>query len=137
MSMAVLFWITLGILAGAIAKLLVWENASWSAVLPLGSLGAIAGGVVAGLLSPNSDVPGFDTASIVLALLGAAVLLWPGGNLVLELGYDSAPHVRALLENSPAWTAVEITNDLAGIPRVISAERTQIDRHHRPIATCR
>jgi uncharacterized membrane protein YeaQ/YmgE (transglycosylase-associated protein family) len=45
MIMGVLFWITLGILAAAIAKLVVWENASWSAVLPLGSLGAIAGGV--------------------------------------------------------------------------------------------
>jgi len=77
MSMAVLFWITLGMLAAAIAKLVAWENASWSLVLPLGSLGAIAGGVVAGLLSPNSDTPGFDTASIFLALLGAVVLLWP------------------------------------------------------------
>ncbi|HEX5423410.1 MAG TPA: peptide chain release factor N(5)-glutamine methyltransferase [Candidatus Acidoferrales bacterium] len=51
----------------------------------------------------------------------AGTLLVPGGILVLELGYNSAPHVRALLE-TPAWRRVEITNDLAGIPRVISAE---------------
>jgi release factor glutamine methyltransferase len=53
----------------------------------------------------------------------AGALLHPGGILVLELGYDSAPHVQSLLADNPAWTAVEITNDLAGIPRVIAAER--------------
>lgn len=29
------------------------------------------------MLSPNSEVPGFDPASISLVLLGAVVLLWP------------------------------------------------------------
>lgn len=52
----------------------------------------------------------------------AVTLLSPGGSLVLELGYNSAPHVRSLLENS-AWCHIEIANDLAGIPRVIAAER--------------
>lgn len=52
----------------------------------------------------------------------AVTLLVPGGSLVLELGYNSASHVRALLDN-PAWRRVEVTNDLAGIPRVIAAER--------------
>lgn len=53
----------------------------------------------------------------------ACTLLVAGGFLVLELGYNSAPHVRSLLAN-PAWRRVEITNDLAGIPRVIAAERS-------------
>lgn len=53
----------------------------------------------------------------------AVPLLVPGGSLVLELGYNSAPHVRSLLEN-PAWCNIEITDDLAGIPRVITAEKT-------------
>lgn len=52
----------------------------------------------------------------------ARTLLIPGGSLVLELGYNSSPHVRSLLEN-PAWRDVEITDDLAGIPRVIAAVR--------------
>jgi len=60
----------------------------------------------------------------------AAALLRPGGILVLELGYNSAPHVQRLLAGNPAWTTVEITNDLAGIPRVIAAERTQIGSRH-------
>jgi len=49
--------------------------------------------------------------------------LKPGGLLVLELGHDSLPAVRPLLETSE-WTTVQVTNDLAGIPRVLSAERT-------------
>lgn len=52
----------------------------------------------------------------------ARTLLVQGGSLVLELGYNSAPHVRSLLEN-PAWHHIEIAQDLAGIPRVIAAER--------------
>jgi release factor glutamine methyltransferase len=50
--------------------------------------------------------------------------LTSGGILVLELGYDSADRVRAMIDASSAWTNVGITNDLAGIPRVIAAERS-------------
>jgi len=49
--------------------------------------------------------------------------LKPGGLLVLELGYNSLASVRPLVEAS-AWSNVGVTNDLAGIPRVLSAERT-------------
>ena len=52
----------------------------------------------------------------------AAKLLKPAGILVLELGHDSAEHVSRLLD-SPEWTSVAITNDLAGIPRIASAQR--------------
>jgi release factor glutamine methyltransferase len=53
----------------------------------------------------------------------AAKLLAAGGCLVLELGYNSLNHVRPLLGASPHWTRVAVKNDLAGIPRVIAAER--------------
>lgn len=53
----------------------------------------------------------------------AATHLTPGGLLVLELGYNSLPAVQPLLEGRE-WTAITVTNDLAGIPRVIAAERT-------------
>jgi len=49
-------------------------------------------------------------------------LLVPGGILVLELSYNALEPVRPLL-GSPAWTNVGVTNDLAGIPRVIAAEK--------------
>ena len=54
----------------------------------------------------------------------AASLLQRRGILVLELGYNSLDHVRALLYGQPAWVNVSVTNDLAGIPRVIAAERS-------------
>jgi len=53
----------------------------------------------------------------------AARHLVHGGLLVLELGHNSLPAVRPLLD-LPNWTSVGVTNDLAGIPRVIAAERT-------------
>jgi len=47
------------------------------------------------------------------------------GILVLELGHDSAEHVRGIFDAQPAWTKVAITMDLAGIPRVLAAERAR------------
>src|SRR5271165_2119721 len=52
----------------------------------------------------------------------AAALLKPGGMLVLELGHTSADYVSHLLR-APVWGGLTITNDLAGIPRVASAQR--------------
>ena len=53
----------------------------------------------------------------------AAAHLKTGGLLVLELGHNSLPAVQPLLD-APTWTNVAVTNDLAGIPRIIAAERT-------------
>jgi release factor glutamine methyltransferase len=53
----------------------------------------------------------------------AAEHLKPGGLIVLELGYNSLPAVRPLFEAS-GWSNIGVTKDLAGIPRVLSAERT-------------
>jgi release factor glutamine methyltransferase len=52
----------------------------------------------------------------------AAHHLARGGLLVLELGHNSLPAVRPLLE-LPNWTNVGVTKDLAGIDRVLAAER--------------
>jgi release factor glutamine methyltransferase len=53
----------------------------------------------------------------------AAAHLKPGGLLVLELGHNSLSAVQPLLD-APAWKNISVTNDLAGIPRVIAAERS-------------
>src|SRR5258708_1147224 len=52
----------------------------------------------------------------------SAAHLKPGGILVLELGHNSLPAVQPLLD-APTWTNAGVTNDLAGIPRVLAAER--------------
>lgn len=49
--------------------------------------------------------------------------LKPGGWLMMELGYKSLAAVRAML--GPAWSNVEDVADLAGIPRVLAAQRKQ------------
>lgn len=53
----------------------------------------------------------------------AADLLATRGSLVLELGYNCADALRAILSRQGAWVNVSLTKDLAGIPRVIAAER--------------
>ena len=97
--MAVLFWITLGALVAAIAKLVVWDTdwANWSPIMLLGIVGAVLGGGIAGWLSPISDVPGFDSFSIVLALIGAAALLCPYGLVIARRRAETtvgADHLR-------------------------------------------
>jgi len=52
----------------------------------------------------------------------SAAHLKPGGLIVLELGHHTLPAVHPLLV-APAWTNVGVTNDLAGVPRVIAAEK--------------
>jgi len=52
----------------------------------------------------------------------SAEQLKPGGILVLELGHNSLAAVEPLLD-SARWSNVGVTNDLAGIPRVVAAER--------------
>ena len=52
----------------------------------------------------------------------AAAHLKPGGILVLELGHNTLRAVQPLLDAS-TWIDIGITNDLAGIPRVIATER--------------
>ncbi len=97
--MAVIFWVTLGALAGAIAKLVVWDTdrANWSAVMLLSIAGGVLGGRIAGWLSPFSDSPGFDPTCIALALIGAAALLCPYGIVVARRRAETtvqADHLR-------------------------------------------
>ena len=51
----------------------------------------------------------------------AEKVLAPGGALVLEVGAGQAGDVRAL--HGEGWTDISVTNDLAGIGRVVSAMR--------------
>jgi release factor glutamine methyltransferase len=75
---------------------------------------------------PESALFGGETGTEIYGPLiaQAAMLLKPGGILVLELGYNSAEHVSRLL-NASEWDDVAITNDLAGIKRVASARRAR------------
>ncbi|MGC1106571.1 MAG: peptide chain release factor N(5)-glutamine methyltransferase [Candidatus Acidiferrales bacterium] len=52
----------------------------------------------------------------------AAQHLRSGGLLVVEIGYGALEAVRPIFDNA-SWKEIRVTNDLAGIPRIISAER--------------
>ncbi|MDQ1406541.1 MAG: release factor glutamine methyltransferase [Acidobacteriaceae bacterium] len=64
---------------------------------------------------------GYELYAGLIAL--ARRYLKPGGIFVAELGHDSLPAVQPLLDTRE-WTAVGVSNDLAGIPRVIAAGRS-------------
>jgi release factor glutamine methyltransferase len=53
----------------------------------------------------------------------AGALLREGGILVLELGYNCAGPVLKIVREAPGWVNISVTNDLAGIPRVLAAEK--------------
>jgi uncharacterized membrane protein YeaQ/YmgE (transglycosylase-associated protein family) len=75
--MGVLSWIILGLLAGAIAKLLMpgRDPGGWIVTLLLGIAGAFAGGFIGRALWGSEGVSGVNLPSIGLAVLGAFVLL--------------------------------------------------------------
>jgi release factor glutamine methyltransferase len=54
-------------------------------------------------------------------IVDAARVVKPGGWLMLELGCGQAEAVRAMLASG--WDEIEVTSDLAGIPRVLAARR--------------
>lgn len=64
---------------------------------------------------------GFDLYEPLIAQ--AVQVLVPRGILVMELGYNAFEHVDALMDSAHDWTRVSVTQDLAGIPRVLAAER--------------
>ena len=61
---------------------------------------------------------------------GLAVLR-PGGYVVVEVGYNQAERVLAMLEED--WIDAEVRPDLAGIPRVVIAKKGVVSGH-APVA---
>jgi release factor glutamine methyltransferase len=74
---------------------------------------------------PHSALFGGAQGSELYAPLIAqcAQLLHSGGIFACEIGFGAQDRIRPLLDDSSVWTAVKVTNDLAGIPRVLSAQR--------------
>lgn len=76
--MGILSWIILGLVAGAIAKLLMpgRDPGGWIVTMLLGIAGAILGGWIGGALWGSGGVSGVNLPSVGLAVLGAFVLLF-------------------------------------------------------------
>ena len=76
--MSILAWILVGLIAGAIAKMLMPGDDPGGIILTilLGIAGAIVGGFIAVALNISNGVDDFDIGTIVLAVLGAMLLLF-------------------------------------------------------------
>lgn len=75
--MGFLAWVVLGLVAGAIAKLLMpgRDPGGWIVTMLLGIVGAFVGGFLGRALWGSTGVTGLDIGSIGLAVLGSIVLL--------------------------------------------------------------
>ena len=53
----------------------------------------------------------------------AEQVLNPGGSLFLEIGWDQGDAVQNKLQSRAGWTRIQLRRDLAGHPRIVSAQR--------------
>jgi uncharacterized membrane protein YeaQ/YmgE (transglycosylase-associated protein family) len=74
--MGILAWIVLGLIAGALAKFIMPGRDPGGIIVTiiLGIVGALVGGFLGTLLG-FGDISGFDIRSVVIAVIGAIVLL--------------------------------------------------------------
>lgn len=75
--MAIIVWILLGLVAGAIAKAIMPGDDPGGIILTIviGIVGALIGGFVWNLLTGNDSYGDFDIGGILIAVVGALILL--------------------------------------------------------------
>lgn len=75
--MGIIAWIVLGLIAGIIAKAIMPGNDPGGIIVTIiiGIVGAFIGGFIGNLIT-GSGLNGFSLWSILLAIVGALVLLW-------------------------------------------------------------
>jgi uncharacterized membrane protein YeaQ/YmgE (transglycosylase-associated protein family) len=75
--MGILAWIVLGLIAGAIAKALMpgRDPGGFIVTILIGIVGAFLGGFLGSMIA-GTGLTGFSLWSILLAVLGAMLLLW-------------------------------------------------------------
>ena len=78
--MGILSWIIFGLIAGAIAKLIMpgTQGGGWLMTIILGIVGAFVGGFIGSFLGWGTT-NSFDFRSMLLAVGGALIVLWVYG----------------------------------------------------------
>ena len=76
--MGILSWIVLGLIAGALAKLLMpgKDGGGWIVTMALGIAGAFVGGFLGSALGLGGATDGVNLGSVVTATAGAFILLF-------------------------------------------------------------
>ena len=84
--MAIIGWIILGLIIGALAKFVMPgnQNMGWLMTIILGIVGSIVGGFLAGLIGISQDDNPWYIGSIVISVLGALLVLFVYGKLVTK-----------------------------------------------------
>ncbi len=78
MDFGFLTWILIGLVAGVIAKLVMGDSLGWLLTILLGIIGAFVGGWASSMLGGPS-VTGFNVTSVLVAALGAIIVLFVYG----------------------------------------------------------
>jgi uncharacterized membrane protein YeaQ/YmgE (transglycosylase-associated protein family) len=75
--MGVISWIIFGLIAGALAKLIMpgKDPGGWLVTILIGIAGAIVGGFVGSAIG-FGGITGFDFRSMIVAVAGSLLLLW-------------------------------------------------------------
>jgi uncharacterized membrane protein YeaQ/YmgE (transglycosylase-associated protein family) len=91
----IIAWIVLGAIAGFIASLIMGAREGVILMVVLGIVGALVGGYIAGTLLHAADVTGLNVESIVVAVIGAIVViaLLLLGAAAIAFGEDSRDSV--------------------------------------------
>ena len=77
--MGIISWLVVGAIAGYLAGFLVKGDEGLGVIghIALGIVGGLVGGFVAGLLTGGNDyTTGINIVTIVVAIIGAVVLVW-------------------------------------------------------------
>jgi uncharacterized membrane protein YeaQ/YmgE (transglycosylase-associated protein family) len=73
--MGIIAWIVLGAIAGWITNLIMGGSEGVIATIVLGIIGAVVGGFLAGTVLKVADVTGINIESIVVAVVGAVIVV--------------------------------------------------------------
>ena len=73
--MGLIAWIVLGAIAGFLANLIAGGREGVIGTILLGIVGAVVGGFLAGNVLHVADVTGLNIESIVVAVIGAVIVL--------------------------------------------------------------
>ena len=74
--MGIISWIVLGAIAGFLANMIVGGREGLIGTIILGIVGAVVGGYIATTVFHKGDVSGVNIESIVIAVLGAILVLF-------------------------------------------------------------
>lgn len=75
--MSIISWIIVGLIAGVLAKMIMpgKDPGNWIVTIVIGIVGALVGGFLVGLFVPGDLITGINITTILVATLGAIVLL--------------------------------------------------------------